>query len=282
MDPVTATPVEESHPLPLGAFQQWMQLNLLDPYPETAAAGPAVEAVVHDSARLSAREHLAIYQRSYIARLRSCMAQQFSALEYALGEDLFRAFADDYLTAHPSSHYNLNELGRRFPAFLQANRPDALSAEKEDWIDFMIELAAFEYELSELFDRAAEEGYPLAGAADDEADLALVPTATLCRFQFPIHTFYTRFKKDEQPDLPVAAPSRCVVLRHDYKLAVYDLPPEHYDVLTLLASGMTLAAAKAVFSQRPDVDGAELARVWPVWKQHWLTANLLRVRPAQL
>lgn len=271
---------EESQALPLGAFQRWLQQNLLDPYPETAAAGPALESVVNDSARLSAREHLAIYQRSYIARLRHCMAQQFSALEYALGEDLFRAFADDYLTAYPSGHYNLGELGRRFPAYLQANRPDALSEEKEDWIDFMIELAAFEYELSALFDRQAEEGYQLAGAADDEARLALVPTATLYRFQFPIHTFYTRFKKDEQPDLPVATPSHCVVLRHDYKLAVYDLPTEHYDFLSLLASGMTVPAAKAAFGQRPEVDAAEFARVWPVWKQHWLTVNLLRVRAA--
>lgn len=276
MDTVSVTAVEESRALPLGAFQRWLQQNLLEPYPETAAAGPAVEAVVNSSTRLSAREHLAIYQRSYIARLRHCMAQQFSALEYALGEELFRAFADDYLTAYPSAHYNLGELGRQFPAYLQANRPDALSDEKEDWIDFMIELAAFEYALSELFDRQAEEGYPLADAATAEADLALVPTATPCRFQFPIHTFYTRFKKDEQPELPVAAPSYCVVLRHDYKLAVYDLPAAHYDFLTLLAAGLSVPAAKAAFAQRPDVDAAEFARVWPGWKQHWLAANLLR------
>jgi len=120
------------------------------------------------------------------------MAQQFSALEYALGEDLFRAFADDYLAACPSRHYNLAELGRLFPAYLQANRPGALSEEKEDWIDFVIELARFEYDLSVLFDQPAEEGYRLAGPSDDERKCArtgayLHPVPVSIPHQYVLH-----------------------------------------------------------------------------------------------
>ena len=253
-----------------------MQQALLDPQQPTGAG--AVEEVFHHSARLSAQEHLAIYQRSYIARLRGCMAQQFSALEYALGEDLFRAFADDYLAANPSTHYNLAELGRSFPAYLQASRPDALSAEKEDWIDFVIELACFELEVAELFDRPAEEGYQLAKMHDGDDEIELVPTGTLFQFQFPTNTFYTRFKKGEQPDLPYAATSHCVVLRHDYKLAVYDLPPDHYAFLGLLTQGMTVPDARAEFVRRNSVDPQLFAQLWPVWKQKWLAANMFRVR----
>ena len=266
-----------------------MQQVLLDPQ-QTTAANPqdllspafgtlAVEAVLNHSARLSAQEHLAIYQRSYVARLRSCMAQQFSALEYALGEDFFRAFADDYLAACPSRHYNLAELGRLFPAYLQANRPDAMSEEKEDWIDFVIELAKFEYDLNVVFDRPAEEGYRLAGMDDDESEIELVPTCTLFRFQFPINTFYTQFKKGERPNLPFARTSQCVVLRHDYQLAVYDLQPAPYEFLALLATGMTVPAAKAAFGQRHQVAAAALAQQWPAWKKSWIEANLFRARP---
>ena len=282
--------LEESSSLALPAFQRWMQQALLDPQ-QVAGGSPAstnevpalgvsaVEAVINRSARLSAQEHLAIYQRSYVARLRSCMAQQFSALEYALGEDLFRAFADDYLASFPSSHYNLAELGRLFPAYLQANRPDALSEEKEDWIDFVIELAAFEYDLGILFDREAEEAYQLAVMNDAEDELELVPTCTLFTFQFPINTFYTRFRKGEQPDLPFTSSSYCVVLRHNYQLAVYDLQPEHHAFLGLLAAGMTVPAARAAFCQRNNVDADAFARVWPIWKQNWVAANLFRIRP---
>jgi hypothetical protein len=206
------------------------------------------------------------------------MAQQFSALEYALGPDLFRAFADDYLASFPSSHYNLAELGRLFPAYLQANRPDALSEQKEDWIDFVIELAAFEYDLGILFDREAEEGYQLAGTDDAEEELELVPTCTLFTFQFPINTFYTRFRKGEQPDLPFAGTSYCVVLRHNYQLAVYELQPEHHTFLGLLAAGLTVPAAKAAFGQLDQAGANAVARVWPVWKQNWIAANLFRTR----
>ncbi len=281
--------LEESAYLPLPAFQRWMQQALLGPqpapegntgesWPPAFGAAGGIEAVINHSDRLSAQEHLAIYQRSYVARLRSCMAQQFSALEYALGADLFRAFADDYLAAFPSAHYNLSELGRLFPAYLQANRPDALSAEKEDWIDFVIELAAFEYDLGVLFDRQAEEGYQLAGMADAEDALELVPTCTLFTFHFPINTFYTRFRKGEQPDLPFAAPSHCVVLRHHYQLAVYELRPEHHTFLGLLAAGLSVPAAKAAFVRDQLIDADAFAQLWPVWKQNWIAANLFRVR----
>jgi hypothetical protein len=281
--------LEDSPALPLPAFQHWMQQALLDPQQTTggpirevlpsAFGALAVESVINHSARLSAHEHLAIYQRSYVARLRSCMAQQFSALEYALGEDLFRAFADDYLASAPSTHYSLAELGRLFPAYLRANRPDALSEEKEDWIDFVIELATFEYDLSALFDGEAEEGYQLAGLHDEEDQLELVPTCTLFKFQFPINTFYTRFRKGERPDLPFAGTHYCVVLRHNYQLAVYDLPPDHHEFLGLLAQGMTVSAARAAFCQRRNVAADNFAQAWPLWKQNWIAANILQVRP---
>jgi len=260
-----------------------MQQALLDPHQPAPGnplgalppvSGAAVESVINHSARLSAQEHLAIYQRSYITRLRGCMAQQFSALEYALGQDLFQAFADDYLVAFPSTHYNLAELGRLFPAYLQANRPDALSAEKEDWIDFVIELAEFEYAISELFDREADD-YRLAEMTDADDKIGLAPTCGLFQLQFPSNTFYTQFKKAASPALPFAATSHCVVVRHQYKLAVYDVQPDHYAFLGLLAQGMTAAAAKAVFVQRYQLDAATFALIWPVWKQKWIEINSL-------
>lgn len=262
---------EESAALPLSRFQQWMQQLLLDPFQQTG-----VEAVVNDSARLSAREHLAIYQRSYIARLRSCMAQQFSALEYALGEDLFRGFADEYLTLHPSRHYNLAELGAGFADCLQTARPDAEAEAKEDWIDFMIELARFEYAVGVLFEQQAEEDYQLAGMDDADEALALLPVCGLFAFQFPTSVFYSGFKRGENPELPFAGESHCVVLRHDYRLALYELQPEQHLFLSCLKKGTTLPLAKAEFCQRTGTEVAAFEPVWQQWKQHWTAARFFR------
>ncbi len=260
-----------------------MQQALLNPHdlgsenPAGPGAGIPVEAVLHHSSRLTAQEHLLLYQRSYVARLRSCMAQQFSALEYALGKELFQAFADDYVAALPSTHYNLAELGRLFPAYLQANRPDAQHAQKEDWIDFIIELAAFEYAISELFDRQVAEDYRLAEVRDADDLIGLVPACLPFQFRFPINAFYTQFKKGENPGLPFAAASQCVVVRDQYKLAIYNVQPEHYEVLELLAQGMTAAAATSLFVHRRALDTTAFAQLWPIWKQNWVAHNLLKV-----
>ncbi|MEP6931006.1 MAG: DNA-binding domain-containing protein, partial [Flavobacterium sp.] len=205
--------MDKTVPIPLQDFQQWMQQLLLDPYQQTGvnpgdllsetSDAASVEDVICHSKKLTAREHLAIYQRSYIARLRNCMSQQFSALEYGLGEAIFCAFADDYLASKPSYNYNLSFLGAHFSEYLQSNRPDAEQEQKEDWIDFMIELADFEYAIGVIFEEKAEENYQLATPDTPEEELKLVPICALFKFRFPVRKFYSEFKNGKQPSLPL-------------------------------------------------------------------------------
>ena len=53
------------------------------------------------------------------------MREQFPALCHALGAALFDDFVADYIRDHPPESHTLYDLGRRFPAFLEDNRPDA-------------------------------------------------------------------------------------------------------------------------------------------------------------
>src|ERR1700733_1314411 len=88
-------------------LQNWMQGMLVQHVP-VADGDVTVEDVVSASKRLSAVRHLNIYRQSYIARLRACMQNQFGALAYALGAELFELFADQYLDSTPSESYTLN------------------------------------------------------------------------------------------------------------------------------------------------------------------------------
>ena len=259
--------------LSLAELQQWMQNQLMEPH---AQAGLAPEEVLEDSARLGARHHLAIYQRSYIARLRQCMAEQFSALEYALGPELFEGFADEYLAQHPSRSYNLIDLGAQFEAFLQATRPDADAP--EDWPDFMIELAHLEYAIHLLFHQPGEEGYALADDQTPDDQLALVPVMQVFAFRFPIRAFYSQFLDGQQPELPFPQPSYCVVLRHQYQLSMYDLHGMQYHLLQHLQTGKTPHAAMDCLVKDLGADAKRLAEVWPHWKAQWTRANMFRVR----
>lgn len=279
--------MEEKVTIPLSSFQQWMQQLLLDPFQQTtidpnsilpdALKASSLETLVHHSEKLSAQEHIAIYQRSYIARLRNCMSQQFSALEYALGEDIFCAFADDYLASTPSYNYNLALLGKHFSDYLEENRPDAAEEKKEDWIDFIIELAKFEYAIGVIFEEKAEEGYQLADLNADENSLQLVPICELFKFQFPVRKFYSDFKNEKKPSLPFEKESYCVVVRHNFKLAVYDVHKEQYEFLHSLKNGMDIPAAKSKCIENSKVTPTEFEKVWTHWKTKWIETKFFRV-----
>jgi hypothetical protein len=204
------------------------------------------------------------------------MSQQFSALEYALGEAIFCAFADDYLASRPSYNYNLSFLGAHFAEYLENNRPDANEDIKEDWIDFMIELAKFEYAIGVLFDEKADENYQLATIDTPENELKLVPVFSVFKFQFPVRKYYSEFKNDKNPDLPLQSESYCVVLRHKFKLAIYDLHKEQYDFLCFLEEHKNIAAAKELFKIHYKENDLQFEQVWNSWKERWVGANFFR------
>lgn len=277
----------ESSNIPLSSFQQWMQQMLLDPHGQTevdpmqvlpgAFQGGGLESVINDSKRLPAREHLAIYQRSYIARLRDCMAKQFSALEYALGEELFCGFADNYLELYPSTSYNLIDLGANFAEYLEDTRPDKDEAIKEEWPDFMIELARFEYATMIIFDEQADEGFVLADEQTPEEELRLIPVFYAFYFQFPIRWFYSEFVNGNKPGMPYAQDTFCAIVRRNYKLALFDLNPGQYYFLNYIKEVGSVSRAKRLLCENQGFDSGKLEEVWPVWKKKWIEQRFFRV-----
>lgn len=275
--------------IPLHQFQQWMLQLLLDPFQQTDVQprnllpeelafdsddATGIDQVIEHTQKLNARRHLGIYQRGYIARLRNCMSQQFSALEYALGEDIFIAFADGYLASKPSAHYNLAELGREFPAYMQATRPDADADKKEDWIDFMIELAQFEFDFGVLYEQKGDEDFRAATKETSEDQMVLRDVCGIFEFQFPIRWYYSEFKNGGAPSLPHPHYSFYLVIRHEFQLAIYDLHPEQFAFLSLMKKGINASEAKEQFKALRTDQAQEFERVWPEWKQRWLKIRL--------
>lgn len=268
----------------LSAVQKWMQSVLITPLGEEDSQPwrhlPAhlqktpVESLIVGTDKLSARGHLHIYQSSYILRLRDCMAKQFSALEYALGEEVFQHFADQYLQTHPSSSYTLSDLGKKFPEFLQATRPDADSEEKETWPDFMIELADYEYAVNILFDIQAEpddRNVKEASEQTPETQLKLRPVFQLFQHTHPISGYYRAFIADKQPELPFPAPSFSVLLRKDYQLGIFDLHEAQFLFLRMWQELQDLDKTKQRFAERHGFATAALEQAWLQWKALWTT-----------
>ena len=203
-----------------------------------------VEVFIKPSSRMNARQRLAIYQRGYLARLRACMAAQFKALEYALGADLFQQFADLYIQKHPSTSYNLIDLGEKFAEFLEDTRPDKNEPEKESWIDFMIELIDFEYHINLIFDEKISETFLPAVESEPDENLKLNPHLRLFEHEYPILWFYNEFVHHKEPELPFPNPNFCAVLRFNLRLGLYPLRPEQFRFLQFFKTEKSIQKAK--------------------------------------
>lgn len=258
-------------------LQNWMQAMLIHHVPvetgnDSGIAVP-VEQVIKASHRLSAIRHLDIYRHSYIARLRSCMQSQFSALNYTLGGELFQLFADQYLDAHPSESYSLNTLGESFPAFLEATRPDKEA--KETWPDFMIELAAFEYRLSVIFDEHTIDTNTPATTDTPDDKLTIAPVLHLMHHLFPVCDYYLEFSQGKEPELPFPRESYCVVIRSNYKLGLFSIRAAQYYFLKNMQQTHSIATAKSMLLQEMAVPSSEFERVWPEWKKSFTASGFL-------
>lgn len=266
--------------LSLGQLQNWMQLVILphttqvnDDLYASIPDGLLTEDVVNHTKKLDARQHMAIYRQSYIARLRECMKNQFGALAHALGGELFEMFADQYLDAYPSESYTLNNLGQHFARFLQETRPDADAEEKESWPDFMIELARFEYALAQIFDM--HETHEPETAIESSADEVLMPAPTLQLFQhhYPICSYYLAYADKKEPELPMFQASYCAVVRQNYRLALYHLQPAQYYFLLHMQQGCSVAEAITELSNGLGFEPEKVKEVWQIWRKNFIASG---------
>jgi hypothetical protein len=258
----------------LTQLQNWM-LGMLVHHVPVINEPVLVETIVNPSQRLSAVKHLEIYRHSYIARLRACMQNQFSALAYALGNELFESFADQYLNAYPSESYTLNTLGERFADFLEQTRPDADEQQKESWPDFMIGLAEFEYALSEIFDEKAGGNNSIPDNNTPDEQLSISPVLRLFHHQFPICKYYLDFTGEKKPDLPFPEESFCAVVRRDYKLGLFIIQGAQYYFLLSMQQGRLVEYAKNELVKTFDFDRSAVDTIWPEWRRNFIASGFL-------
>ncbi|GGX98035.1 HvfC/BufC N-terminal domain-containing protein [Streptomyces hiroshimensis] len=212
-------------PAGLAAVQRWMQAVILDP----AEAGPgAADQVVTASRRLPARERLRIYQQGYRMRLAECMRSLHPGSVHLLGHEIFDQFALEYVDAHPSRSPTLAGLSDGFAAHLGRTRPDtAPGAQREAWIDLLIDLVRFERVFAEVLDGPGPED----GSGDAPSSLRLFRACA------PVHTYLAAVHRGLDPDPPGQRPVRLAAFRRDYTVVTRELSPAAYG--RLLASRAT-------------------------------------------
>lgn len=260
-------------PPPLEVVQQWMLDAVL--FPRGTNTAPLLE-YLKDSPRRGASERLSVYQRSYYLRLLECMSEQFPALCHALGKDLFTDFARQYLQACPPRSYTLYALGARFPDYLEQTRPDrdAVQKDREGWIDFMVDLARYEYSLFTMFDAPGHEGKPWPDGGMNDDLLMLQPCFALHSFRYPVALYYHQVRSGRAATLPQEEPSFVAISRKDYQIHTFPITSVHFAFLTALAEGKRVPDA---LSHVAGVVGRPIEEVRHSWservRQRWIEAG---------
>lgn len=246
---------------PLELVQRWIQDALVFPRRTDPAE---TDRLLASSRRLSAADGLAIYQNGFLLRIAGCMREQFPALCHALGRPLFDDFVADYVRDLPPESHTLYDLGRRFPAWLDTARPDRdlPEAERETWIDFMVDLASFERLVFTLFDAPGHEGRPFATADTPDDRLRLQPALALGAWRYPVPDYYHQVRRGEAATLPLAGKTFAALVRTDYITRTVPLSEPHFVFLQAMAESGTVAAAIEAAAGYSAIEPDSLRSSW--------------------
>ena len=242
--------------------------------PEGVLDGPSPERLVTAGPQLSGLQRLQIYNDGYFARLRECLADDYPALRYALGEDGFAELARAYIAQFPSRSPSLNAYGKPMAAFCRT-----LS---EPWADFAADLARLEWALVEIVHEPISPGLSpeaLAALPPSRWQAArLVPSRCLrvLSFDYPVNQFFQAFRDEQAPEMPGRAASSAAIYRQGHALWRMDLDPRAALLLEDLISGAPLAAAVTALESRSRAAGEELAQLLPQWLGSWVQCGFFR------
>ncbi len=233
----------------------WMQ-------PETedgASVADLAASYIKPNDRLSSFDRLEIYNRQYWFRAMDSLAEDFSALQAAVGAKAFEAIALGYLREHPSTSFTLRNLGAKLPDWLAAHpehgaRNHALA----------LDVARLEWAYIDAFDGASAAALredDFAGMTGDST-LSLQPHLQLLALGYPVDELVLAVhhanpsagvvsnamperRSSEKPSLPALRRSATYLAVHRYDNTVYyrRLEREAYLLLSSLRRGDALGAA---------------------------------------
>lgn len=114
-----------------------------------------------------------------------------------------------------------------------------------------------------------------------QSTLSLVPGFQLLAFRYPVSSYYTTWKRGEEPPLPAPAQQHIGLFRRDYIVRRHELTALQHSLLAALQAGETLEQALALIAPKALEAGqtAEtLAAQLRAWFEEWTRAEFF-VRP---
>jgi hypothetical protein len=226
----------------------------------------SIDEQIAEDDGIEAIKRMNIYHQGYFNRLLQCLRAEFPLLCHAFSQKWFDEMALRYLAQHPSRSRNLNDLGKAFPEFLNADRPDFQSSEKIPAFDFIVSLARFERCQSEVYRGHGIENTDFALFDDIEnsdfnsIELKLAPSLRLLHSTFDL----CAYAKQQQPidhQAPKPQPQHIMISRINYRVLCNPIKPWQFEFLKHLQNDCSVKRAiKAIKYKDDNIPG-----YLPIW-----------------
>jgi hypothetical protein len=237
------------------------------------AVANTIESIITASRQQTSADRLNVYRHAYFARLVDVLRDLFPCLRFAVGDELFDQFARGYLERHPPRSYTLSALANRLVEHLDETRPRGAA-----WGDFIVELARLEQAIDRIFDGPGPERQPafvLPTDATGHVRLAFVASFELHAFAFPVSTYYTAWKANQQPNWPEPKKQYLALFRRDYIVRRLELEPVQHAILQRLSAGAHIETSLAhAFEMTDAIAGLDPAATIREWFTTWTRAGL--------
>lgn len=233
--------------------------------------------------RLTSRERLEIYSRSYWYRLIDSMYEDFPGLRAVVGQNAFDRLIRAYLADCPSRSFTLRDLGSRLEGWLKNNPQYA--ARK---LDLALDMIRLEWAHVEAWDGAQEK---ILGPEDllelgPGLRVGVQPYIRLLELKFPVDELRLRVNTDEhetasnavtKPKARRATAGRSLqhqsihlaVHRVDFSIYYRRLSPDEFRLLELLRGGRTIGKALMACCKESTVPVDELQPMIEAWFAIW-------------
>jgi Putative DNA-binding domain len=232
------------------------------PITELITAGP----------RLTPEARMDIYRRSYFARLEECLADDYPALQAAVGDARFTEVCRQYIERYPPSHPSLNRYGEHFSEHCAGLLSRDFPA------DFLAELAELEWCLVEAVHAQGSAPLPsdsihrLAHSDLEKAILQFNPSLRVRKFTYPVNSYFQKWADGLKTELPLRSGTVTAIFRSEYRIVRASIPPERAELLRRLLAGTPISSALAGMQHDGLLDSVGPHEL-TAWFREWMTES---------
>lgn len=215
----------------LRALQKNFQLFLLE-------KNPRILPQIMDVPPVPAKQRLEIYEDAYYLRLLESLQLDYEVIYALMGEEQFDHWGRLYIQHFPSTFRSVRWFGKTFGNFLRESR----NFDDKPWI---IEMAAFEWSLTETFDGpdcsvvTVEEMVTIPPDAWPTLQFSLQPTFKMLDFSWNTAGIWNAFKEKQKLPKPKRSksPVTWMLWRKEYEVQFASLQMDEKAMLMAMSHG---------------------------------------------